>query len=78
MRSGKAAAMVLGATSAKIKKMKVQITGAQTTPLSPRISIASSVAMDAAEKLTKLLPIRMTPRRRSGLSNSWAALCAPR
>ena len=33
--------------------------------------------MDAAEKLTKLLPINMTPSSRSGRSKSFVARLAP-
>ena len=65
--------MVFGATSANMRNTMVQTIGAIATPLSPNTSNAMSVAIDAAEKLTRLLPIRMTPSSLSGRSSSFDA-----
>ena len=51
--SGYMAAIVLGATSARIKKTVVQIMGANAIPASPNISIARIVAKEAAAAITQ-------------------------
>ena len=75
--SGYMAAIVLGATSARIKKTVVQIIGANAIPASPNISIAKIVAKEAAVKFAKLLPINITPSNRSGRLRSKSAILAP-
>ena len=75
--SGRSAASVFGATSAKIKNTTVRIQGASSTPVSPINWNPITVATVAAEKLTKLLPTRITPSNRSGLRNMVSAFFAP-
>ena len=50
--------------------------GASTTPLSPNTRKPITVPMLAAKKLTKLLPMRMTPNKRSGRLSRRLALRA--
>ncbi len=78
IRSGTLAAMVFGATSAKIRKITVMTMGASTTPVSPNKRRPITVAMLAAVKFTRLLPIRITPSNRSGRLSSRFAFRAPR
>ena len=65
-RSGWLAAHVLGATSAKIKIMKVSKPAAIAMPSSPYKRKAMIVAMEEAKILRKLLPSRIKPIKRSG------------
>ena len=76
--SGYIAASVFGVTSAKISTTSVKAPVAMAIPASPQIRTAMTVAMADARMLTKLLPIRIKPIRRSGRSKSLAALRAPK
>lgn len=59
--SGYNAASVLGVTSANIRITNVRRAVAIAIPASPHNLSAIMVAIDDANILTKLLPIRMTP-----------------
>ena len=72
--------MVFGVTSEKIKIASVSRMVAIDTPssgLSTQILWAIKVAIEAAAILTKLLPIKITPIRRSVLASSFEARLAP-
>ena len=77
MRSGFSAAMVFGVTSAKTSTTNVSTPVATATPKSPQRRIPMIVAIADAEILTKLLPIKINPIKRSGRSSNFKALIAP-
>ena len=52
--------------------------GAIATPRSPNKRIPTSVAIEAAMKLTRLFPRRMRPIRRSGLESRFSEIIALR
>lgn len=64
-------------TSAKIKTTIVNINAVIRGDGLPKTLRAIEVAIDAARKLTKLLPIRITPISLSGVSRSFLARRAP-
>lgn len=74
-RSGRMTAKVLGVTSLNRITNTVKATGAATSTVgeSPYSCVTSSEKMKVAAMLTRLLPIRITPIRRSGrASSAWA------
>ena len=77
-RSGCNAAMVLGVISAKIRITSVNTRVAMAMPASPKSRIAMTVAIAEARILTRLLPMRIRPIRRSGLCSRAMARRAPR
>ena len=77
MRSGCSAAMVLGVISAKTSSTRVSNREPTAMPASPIRRMAMMVTMAAASTLTRLLPMRMSPIRRSGRLSSRLARRAP-
>lgn len=77
-RSGWLAAQVFGATSEKIKIMKVSNPAAIAIPDSPYRRKARMVAIDEAKMLIKLLPNKIRPINRSGFFNRVWAILAPK
>ena len=76
MLSGLRAAIVLGITSAKMIMIMVIKTVTAKTALSLQILIATTVASAVERVCVKLLPIRITPKSLSVLSNSLETLFA--
>ena len=78
MRSGWNAAIVLGATSAKISTMTVRIAVETSGPVvSPSRRMPITVAIAAADRFTRLLPSRIRPIMRSGCRSRFCARTAP-
>ena len=69
--------MVFGVTSANIRTINVRLIGVAKGAGSPSKIIAIEVAMEAARKFTKLLPIKMIPISLSGVSSNLLARLAP-